>query len=113
MRVELFYWDRLYEIFSSDSNSEEVLIDELYHSKAMAFEIFFCIYLMFRKVTVLSLQGGTETGLNREADDRAKTHIGKHFCPWVRTFMHHKISHKIPHRTVGYIVVQNCYHVFY
>ena len=62
---------------------EEVFIRELYHSKAMAFEIFFCIYLMFRKVTVLSLQGGTETGLNREADDRAKTHIGKHFCPGV------------------------------
>ena len=69
---------------------EEVFIRELYHSKAMAFEIFFCIYLMFRKVTVLSLQGGTETGLNREADDRAKTHIGKHFCPGVYNYLNRK-----------------------
>ena len=57
-------------------------VDSVY----MAFEIFFCIYLMFRKVTVLSLQGGTETGLNREADDRAMTHIGKPFCPGVYDF---------------------------
>ena len=42
---------------------------------------------MFRKVTVLSLQGGTETGLDREADDRAKTHIGKHFCPGVYVYV--------------------------
>ena len=38
------------------------------------------------RVTVLSLQGGTKTGLNREADDRAKTHIEKHFCPGVYTW---------------------------
>ena len=62
---------------------EDILIWGLYHSKATTFEFFFCIYFMFRKVTVLSLQGEPETGLNREADDRAKTHIRKDLCPRV------------------------------
>ena len=54
---------------------------KLFHSKAMKFKIFFVIYFMFRKVTVLSLQGGWEARWNREADDPAMTHVVQNLCP--------------------------------
>ena len=66
-----------------------VLIGELYHLKDMAFVVFFSVYnqrfefrltlLLLFNVTVISQQGGIETGWNKEAG------IGIHAPPGPRT----------------------------